>query len=519
MSMSFRGRLFAAALGAGMLAASAVPAGAETLADAIALAYQNNPTLQAQRANQRVIDETYVQARSGWRPTLGAQVTANWAETQTPIAGRGVDLNGDGVPDSFGAGGVRRSHRGQAGLSFNQPLWTGGRVAAAVNAANADVLAGRENLRRTEAAILAQVIQAYADTRREQETLRIRDENLKVLTRQLQESQARFDVGEVTRTDVAQSQARLAQAQALYQTAVGQLAITRAGYTALVGQNPGELAPEPSLAYMLPTDPDEAFKVAEQFSPQLRAQQYAEQASRARVSGARAERMPSVSGNLTVGHSGLIDPFDPRDNFGRSVSATITASVPIYSGGSVSSRIRQSVERNNSDRITLEGVRRTLLQSVTTFWSQLIVARANITSSEQQVAAARIAAEGTRQEQQVGLRTTIEVLNAEQELRQAELNQVFSRRDEYVAAANVLATMGRLEARNLVPSVAQYDAAKNFRKLRMTWGWVPWEEPVGIVDQNLTVWPSKGPSEKPSEAPISPGLTPAPTVATPAVPK
>ena len=147
------------------------------------------------------------------------------------------------------------------------------------------------------------------------------------------------------------------------------------------------------------------------------------------------------------------------------------------------------------------------------------MARANITSSEQQVAAARIAAEGTRQEQQVGLRTTIEVLNAEQELRQAELNQVFSRRDEYVAAANVLATMGRLEARNLVPSVAQYDAAKNFRKLRMTWGWVPWEEPVGIVDQNLTVWPSKGPSEKPSEAPISPGLTPAPTVATPAVPK
>ena len=112
MSMSFRGRLFAAALGAGMLAASAVPAGAETLADAIALAYQNNPTLQAQRANQRVIDETYVQARSGWRPTLGAQVTANWAETQTPIAGRGVDLNGDGVPDSFGAGGVRRSNRG-----------------------------------------------------------------------------------------------------------------------------------------------------------------------------------------------------------------------------------------------------------------------------------------------------------------------------------------------------------------------------------------------------------------------
>jgi outer membrane protein len=263
---------------------------------------------------------------------------------------------------------------------------------------------------------------------------------------------------------------------------------------------------------MLPTDPDEAYKIAEEFSPQLRAQQFAEQASRARIAGARAERMPNVSANFTVGHAGLIDPFDPRDNFGRSVSATITATVPIYSGGLVSSRVRQSVERNNADRITVEGVRRTVLQGVTQFWSQLIAARANIASSELQVSAARIAAEGTRQEQQVGLRTTLDVLNAEQELRQAQLNQVSSRRDEYVAAANMLATMGRLEARNLVPSVPQYDAAKNFRKLRMTWGWVPWEEPVDIIDQYLTAWPSSKPVSKSSEPTATPGLQPAPTV-------
>ena len=512
MSMSIRGRLMAATLCAGALSAPAVPAGAETLADAIALAYQRNPTLQAQRASQRALDETNVQARAGWRPTLGAQVTANWAETQTPIAGRGVDLNGDGVPDSFGSGGVRRSNRGTGGLSFTQPLWTGGRVAASVNAANADVLAGRENLRRLEASILVQVIQAYSDTRRDLESVRIRQENVNVLTRQLQESQARFDVGEVTRTDVAQSQARLAGAQALLQTTVSQLATTRSGYAALVGQNPGELAPEPSLAYMLPNDPDEAYKVAEQFNPQLRAQQFAEQASRARVAGARAERMPNVSANFTVGHSGVIDPFDPRDNFGRNISATVTASVPIFTGGLTTSRVRQTVERNNADRITTEGVRRSVLQNVTQFWSQLIASRANITSSEQQVAAARIAAEGTRQEQQVGLRTTIDVLNAEQELRQAELNQVSSRRDEYVAAASVLATMGRLEARNLIPSVPQYDAARNFRKLRMTWGWVPWEEPVSILDQGLTLWPSRPPSDKPLETPLAPGLQPAPVV-------
>ena len=518
MSMNFRSRLLAATLCAGVASAVAGPVSAETLADAIALAYENNPTLQAQRATQRALDETYVQARSGFRPTLGFQASAGYSETRIPGAaggaGAAVDRNGDGIPDVV-RGQIFENNSSRVGVSFTQPLWTGGRVAASVNAANADVLAGRENLRRVEASILAQVIQAYSDTRRDQESLRIRQENVNVLTRQLQESQARFDVGEVTRTDVAQSQARLAGAQAQLQSAVAQLAITRAGYATLVGQNPGELAPEPSLAYLLPADPDEAYKVAEQYNPQLRAQQYAEQASRARVSGARAERMPTVSAGVTYGFSGPAIPDRPadvfqRDLYTRSVSGTVTASVPLFSGGLTTSRVRQAVERNTADRITVEGVRRNVMQGVTQFWSQLIAARANITSSEQQVAAARIAAEGTRQEQQVGLRTTIDVLNAEQELRSAELNQVSSRRDEYVAAANVLATMGRLEARNLVPSAPQYDSAKNFRKLRMTWGWVPWEEPVGILDQGLTPWPSKTPAVKALEPSVSPGLQPAP---------
>ncbi|MEW5688208.1 MAG: TolC family outer membrane protein [Pseudomonadota bacterium] len=509
MSINFRSRLLAATVCAGAVGAS-VPASAETLADAIALAYQNNPTLQAQRATQRALDESYLQARTGWRPTLTLGGQAQWTETQTPLLGRQQDFNGDGVPDSAGTPGSVRSNSGAAQLTFTQPLWTGGRVSASVNAAQADVLAGRENLRRIEASVLVSVIQAYADVRRDIEALRIRQENVNVLTRQLQESQARFDVGEVTRTDVAQSQARLAQAQALLQSATAQIAISRAGYATIVGQNPGELAPEPSLAYLMPGDPDEAYTIAEQFNPQLRGQQYAEQASRARVAGARAERMPQVSAQIAGIQRGVIDPFEPEDRFGRTYTATISASVPLFSGGLVTSRVRQAVERNNADRITVEGVRRNVLQGVTQFWSQLIAARANITSSEEQVRAARIAAEGTRQEQQVGLRTTIDVLNAEQELRQAELNAVSSRRDEYVAAANVLATMGRLEGRNLVPSVSQYDAAKNFRKLRITWGWVPWEEPISIVDHFATPFPAQAPALKPLETPKGPGLEPPP---------
>jgi len=519
MSMNLRGRLLAATVCTTVIGGVAAPASAETLADAVALAYQNNPTLQAQRATQRALDENYVQARSGWRPTLSLSAAAAYNETRIPgrAAGAGLDRNGDGIPDAVRYG-IFETNSSRAGLTFSQPIWTGGRVSASVNAANADVLAGRENLRRVEAQVLASVIQAYSDTRRDQETLRIRQENVNVLTRQLQESNARFDVGEVTRTDVAQSQARLSQAQALLQSAVAQLAITRATYATLVGQNPGELTPEPSLAFLLPADPDEAYKVADEFNPQLRAQQFTEQASRARIAGARAERMPNVSLSATYGFSGPAIPDRPddvlqRDLYTRGVTAQIGASVPLFSGGLTNSRVRQAVERNNADRITVEGVRRTVLQQVTTFWSQLIAARANITSSDEQVRAARIAAEGTRQEQQVGLRTTIDVLNAEQELRQAELNAVTSRRDEYVAAANVLATMGRLEGRNLVPSVPQYDAAKNFRKLRMTWGWVPWEEAVGAVDQLATPWPAHKPGEKPIEAPKGAGLEPAPAVA------
>jgi outer membrane protein len=516
MSMSLRGPLLAAIFSTGLAGVLATPARAETLADAIALAYDSNPTLQAQRATQRALDENYVQARTGWRPTVGLQGVVTDTESRTPRAARGpsttlIDTNGDGIPDTVVAAGDGISSRtiGSAGVSFSQPLWTGGRTAAAVSAAEADIMAGRENLRRIEAQILSTVIQAYSDVRRDQEALRIRQENVAVLQRQLEESNARFEVGEITRTDVAQSQSRLAAAHAQHQSAVAQLAISRANYASVVGQNPGELAPEPSLAFLLPGNVDDAFTVAEQNSPLLRAQQFTEKASRARVAGARAERMPNVSLRTTFGFSGNASPYD-GSLWSRNVQTQATVTVPLFTGGLTSSRIRQSIERNNVDRINIETQRRAVLQTITQFWNQLVAARANIGSTAEQVRAAKIAAEGTRQEQQVGLRTTLDVLNAEQELRNAELAQVSATRDEYVAASTVLAAMGRLEGKNLIPSVRQYDSKANFRKMRMTWGWVPWEEPIGIVDRALTIAPAPQPKEKPTEAPIAPGLAPPP---------
>jgi outer membrane protein len=514
MSKTLRGRLLTAILCAGVAGVYAAPACAETLAEAIAMAYDTNPNLQAQRATQRALDENYVQARSGFRPQLSLQAVAIWDEFRTPAAARrqGVDTNGDGIPDVFlpvTGDGIQRTNSGQIGLNFSQPIWTGGRTAAAVSAAEGDILAGRETLRRVESQVMLSVIQAFVDVRRDQEGVRIRQENVTVLGEQLKESRARFDVGEITRTDVAQSESRLAGARALLSSAVAQLASSRAAYAAIVGQNPGELQPEPSLAFLLPPNADDAFAVAEKFNPLLRGQVFAEQASKARVAQARADRMPNISFRATYGFGGQIDPLD-TGRYSRELTGQAVVTVPLFTGGLTSSRIRQQVERNNVDRINIETQRRSVLQTVTQAWNQLIAARANIDSTDEAVRAAQIAAEGTRQEQQVGLRTTLDTLNAEQELRNDELTAVAAKHDEYLAAATVLSAMGRLEAKDLIPAVTQYDPKRNFRKLRFSLGYVPWEEPIAIVDRALSVPPIPSVKDSPTEAPIPPGLTPPP---------
>jgi outer membrane protein len=509
MLNSRRGGLLAAVCSAGLICGLAAgPVAAETLADAIALAYDSNPTLQAQRAQQRALDENYVQARAGYRPQVSLSAQGNYQEIRTPGASGYVDTNNDGIPDTFATNSIAEGNSANAGISISQPVYTGGRVGAAISAAEADILTGRENLRRVETQVLGQVMTAYVDTRRDQEALRIRQEDLQVLQRQLEESKARFEVGEITRTDVAQSEARLAASQAALQSAQAQLAISRANYAAAVGQNPGDLAPEPSLAPLLPAGIDPAFDIATRDNGQIRAAEYAEKASRARLAAARAERMPNVSLRATLAYGGQADPLD-TDTWSRNFTGTAVVSVPLFTGGLTNSRVRAAIERNNSDRIGIETARRAVMQSLTQSWSQLIAARANIGSTDQQVQASKIAAEGTRQEQQVGLRTTLDVLNAEQELRAAELSQVAARHDEYIAAASVLSQMGWLETKYLTPAISHYDPKANFRKVRMTWGWVPWEEPIAIVDSAFTPKTKEKPDTTPPPAAIVPAPAPA----------
>jgi outer membrane protein len=463
--MSLRRLLGAAAASALLTAAAAQPAAAEDLRDAIILAYQTNPTLLAQRSQQRATDESYVQSRAGLRPQVdvsaGVGYVRSWPE---PV---------------FGSD---ESNSTSATISLNQPLYTGGRVAHGIDAAMAGVERGRENLRAVEQQIMLSVIQAYADVIRDTEIVRIREANLGVLQRQLEEANARFEVGEITRTDVAQSQSRLASSEADLSSARAQLSISRAAYTAVVGQAPGTLEPLPALP-TAPSDFDLALDEALIENPELRSAMWSLQAAEASVAAARSEYLPSAGLSASYGTAGTAEPFGLDDE--QTLRAGLNVSVPLYAAGLNRSRVRQALENANTAQLGVEGARRTVLQDVSSAFAQVLSTADTLSAAEEQVRAARIAAEGVRQEAQVGLRTTLDVLNQELELRNAEIAYVSSQRNRYVAQALLLLSMGGLEGPDLVGEVPAYDPEDNFNRVRRSGG-VPWEYAVEALDRFAT---------------------------------
>jgi len=480
------------AVAAGSLAALLLgsAASAETLGDAIALAYQTNPTLQAERAQLRATDEEYVQAEAGLRPSVTGAGSYTYEKEQ---------VGETGTP-SFNAAGSGSSGT----ITVTQPLYTGGLASAKIDAAHADILAERENLRRTEIGVLQSVIGAYADVRRDAAQLAISQDNVNVLARQLEETSARFDAGQLTRTDTAQSEARLALARSQLATAQSVLAQARAAYAAVVGQNPGELAPEPPIAPLLPPTVDAAFDAAEANNPQIRQADDAELASAARLAEAKAQSRPTVSVSGQYGYvgeqEGISGGFNSavgvfESELGGSVTANLT--VPIFTGGLNSSLIRQAAEQDNVNRINVESARRQVLQAISQAWNQLLGARANLVSDEEQVKSDTVAFDGVTQEQKVGLRTVLDVLNAQQELETSQLQLVGARHDEYVAAAAVLAATGALDARSLSPDTPSYDPKANFDKVRHAPGAVPWEGAVHAIDRLGA--PTPTPAPPPSE--------------------
>ncbi|HEY8616138.1 TolC family outer membrane protein [Phenylobacterium sp.] len=416
---------------------------AETLEEAIAYVYQTDAGLQGQRAAVRATDELSVQARNA----LGPQASVGYTFGRQEI---------DRGPTTAHAFNPSWS------ATITQPLYTGGRQSARIEQATSQILVARQNLRRFEAELLQRVINAYTAVRRDQEVVRISADAVKVLAQQLSDTLAKSEERVVTATDVAQARARLASARTQLAFAEGQLAVSRAQYVSTIGKAPGELAPEPALPEP-PREVTAAFRMAEENNPNLLVAEFNERASRARVAEARAGRRPNVA--LRV--EGARQPTLPYARAGEVESLTTSLAVtqPIFTSGVTSSQIRQAVEENNRDRLNIEATRKLVISAVAEAWESLAASRTALITQDEEVRDHQVAFIGVREEERLALRGTLDVLNAEAELRAAQLDLVRSRAAEYQRRAQLLAALGMLSTETLAPQVERYDPADNLRSV------------------------------------------------------
>lgn len=428
----------------------AAPAGAETLIEAMAHAYNSNPTLLAARSALRATDESVPQALSGWRPSVSIVGEAGHmkTETKTTSTSASSDLNPWSVQ-----------------IQVQQPLYTGGRVSASVRNAENTVLAGRASLMNTEQTVLLNVATAYMNVLRDEALLELNRKNVEVLKRQLQAAQDRFRVGEITRTDVAQAEARLANAVSDRISSEGTLETTRATYLAVVGRSPSDLK-TPELSINFPPNSAAASEAAALNNPSVVTARYNAEAARAGVDQITGELLPTVNLNLAAGRSKNQSIEGYQTSFAE---ATISISVPLYQAGSVSSRVREQKHTANQRRIQIHEQRRSAIQAATQAYETWLAAKASIESLQTQIEASQIALEGVEREAQVGARTVLDVLDAEQELLSARVSLVSAERNERVSAFQILQAMGRLTATDLSLPVEVYNPVINYEDVRGAW--------------------------------------------------
>jgi outer membrane protein len=432
------------------LACSFTPAArAETLNDALASAYKVNPRLDAARATLRATDEEVPRAISGYRPVITGNADTSWEKTTTRPTSTS---NGDSNPRGYG-------------VTLVQPIFRGFRVVNTVAEAEATVRAGRENLRITELSVLLEAVTAYMDVVRDQAIVRLRENNVTVLTRDLRATQDRFNVGEVTRTDVAQAQARRAAAVSALDLARANLKTSRATYERVIGHPPSNLV-EPGPSRLVPGALAENIEISARENPNVVAALYREQAARHAVERIRGEKLPEV--RLEADYN---KRFGDNQNVESIETSTVTGrlTVPFYSGGEVEARIRQAKHTHVSRMQEIEQARSEVQAQVVAAWSQLTAARAQLESDQAQVDANRVALVGVREEERVGQRTLLDVLNAEQELLNSEVNLVTTRRNLVFASYGVLSTIGRLNAQELGVTALIYDPETHYHEVRGKW--------------------------------------------------
>ena len=436
------------------------PAAAQlTLQEALALSYETNPTLLAEIANLRATNELIAQALAGYRPTVEAEGSygAEWNETVS----NEIDI--DGVSRRLTDSDF--IDPASVGINLSQPIWQGGRTPAQVRQAENLIQSGRAQVISTEQSVLLDAATAYMDVVQNQAVLELQINNEQVLERQLEATQDRFEVGEVTRTDVSQAESRLAGAVADRINAEGTLSSSRAEFERVIGVFPGTLEP-PRPLVGLPTSLEETIALAEVNNPAVVGAEFTERASQEGVDVARADLLPQIFLRGAVRHD-----HDPQDLVERVDTASVTAqiTVPLYQAGAVTSRVREARHVANQNRIQIDEARRTSIEGAISAWEGLVTSRAAINSLVAQVRAADIALEGVQQEALVGARTVLDVLDAEQELLDARVGLVQAQRDEVVAGFQVLSAVGQLTARDLGLPVEYLDFDSHYDEVRNLW--------------------------------------------------
>lgn len=446
-----RSRATFAVMAAAVLAAT--PASAQTLTEAFAYTYNNNPQILAQRALLRATDEQVPQALSNWRPTVTLTGTAGFE--RAGIAARGSSTQ-------FSSFEPRA-----ADLRITQPLYRGGRTEAQTRQAINTVQSTRAQTLGVETQVFQSVAQTYLDVVRDQTLVEVNRSNEQVLRRQLEATQDRFRVGEVTRTDVAQAESQLAQATAQRINAEGQLEVSRANYARAVGHPPGRLV-QPRERPVLPATRDEALTLAANNNPNVISAMFTELAARDNIDLVRGQLLPTINlvGDLSRSFAPSVALQTTRQD---TASAVLQLTMPLYEGGAIWSQTRAAEQTVGQRRGQLDDARRLAVQQATQAWETLQSARAAITSFGAAVRAAQIALEGIQQEALVGSRTVLDVLISEQQLFTTQSQLVGAQHDAALAEFNLAAATGRLIAPELRLPVQLYDMERHYRAVKDKW--------------------------------------------------
>ncbi len=426
-------------------------ANADTIYEAMSEAYNSNPTLHGQRAASGATNEDAAAARSGFRPTIG--VNGNYSDTH-------VRKTGSNTVD-----GYQKGYNG----SITQPIFNGFSTYNAVKAADSAAKAGIQDLYAVEQTVLLGASTAYLDVMRDEAIVRLQKNNERLLKKQLDETLARFDVGEVTRTDVAQSRASYAQSQSDVISAEGNLAISKATYLQIIGKEPKDLQNPASITKMFPTRFDEAMNYARSNNYSLLAAKKQLDSASYNVNSNKGALLPDVSFTASSGKTTQSNHDMAKNPSTTSTQYSLDMNVPLYTGGATRAKIRKSKYQKWQAQEGVLEAERAVVAGVTSYWQSMQANKSNITSIQAQVKASAIALEGTQKEEALGNRTVLDVLNAYQTLLTSQVNEVKALHDYYVSGLQLMQSMGKLTAQKLALKVNYYDAEGHYQNTKGKW--------------------------------------------------